>query len=104
MTQEEQNLHKVLTTLGRPVAFMLFKTPKPLPFIVYRGEGSYTLQADNIVYYSRERFAVELYFEEKNNLLEAKLESALTTAGYIWRKSDDVYIENERMYVTTYSI
>ena len=49
MTDEEKTLNSLLNTLGVPVAYMLFREPKPLPFIIYRGAGTFNLEADNVV-------------------------------------------------------
>ena len=98
MTDEEKTLNSLLNTLGVPVAYMLFREPKPLPFIIYRGAGTFNLEADNVVFYSRKKYAIELYYEGKN------AELLLTENGYRWTKEEDVYIESERMYMTVYNI
>ena len=104
MTDEEKTLNSLLNTLGVPVAYMLFREPKPLPFIIYRGAGTFNLEADNVVFYSRKKYAIELYYECKNAELEEALETLLTENGFRWTKEEDVYIESERMYMTVYNI
>lgn len=104
MTDEEKTLNSLLNTLGVPVAYMLFRTAKPLPFIIYRGNGTFNLEADNKVYYSRKKYAIELYYEGKNAELEESLEALLTANGFRWEKEEDVYIESEKMYMTVYNV
>ena len=45
---------------------------------------------------------MELYTDEPDFTLEAAVESALTGAGLVYTRSGPEYIQNERMYQTTY--
>lgn len=104
MNVDEKALLETLKKLGVPVAYMAFKNAKTLPFVVYRGDGVQNFIADNTVYFSRKKYAVELYYENKDATLEARLEQLLTNAGYVWTKEEDFYIETDRLYMTVYNI
>jgi hypothetical protein len=57
--------------------------------------------ADNINYVRVERLYIELYTDQKDFALEAKVEKTLNDNGIVFAKSQD-YIDTERMHVTVY--
>lgn len=101
-------IFQVLQSLKLPCAYSHFKdkktAPKKPPYIVYLGDGQDNLSADNTFYYSKNRYQVEYYFTEKNESKEAEIEEALLDAGYQYTKSEDVYIEDEGVFVIYYEI
>lgn len=97
-------IYETLQSTGLPCAYSHFKTASTLPHIVYVGNGQDTLQADNTHYWRENTYQVEYYFTEKNEENEAAIENALLSAGYIYEKSEDVYIEGEDVFVIYYYI
>ena len=49
-------------------------------------------------------YTVEYYFREKESQKEDALENAFLDNGYIYSKSEDVYIKDERAFVIYYTI
>lgn len=97
-------IYQTLQTTGLPCAYSHFRTPQEPPYIVYIGSGQDTFQADNTHYWKENTYQVEYYFTEKNEAKEADIESALLGAGYLYDKSEDVYIEDEGVFVIYYYI
>jgi hypothetical protein len=62
------------------------------------------MDADNTHYWRRNQYQVEYYFTTKNESNEAAIEDALLENGYLYDKSEDVYIEDEGVFVIYYYI
>lgn len=98
---------QILSMIGIPCSYAFHidqNTPVEPPYIVYIGDGQNTFEADNTIYHSRNRYQVEFYFTQKDEELEADIEQALLDAGFIYEKSEDVYIEEENVFVIYYNI
>jgi hypothetical protein len=98
------SIFEVLQSTGLPVAYSHFRTAQEPPFIVYMGDGQQTLSADNTFYWTDNDYQVEYYFTKKNETNEAAIEAALLSAGYQYDKSEDVYIEDQDLFVIYYYI
>ena len=72
--------------------------------MVYIGDGQDTFEADNSYYWKRNRYQLEYYFTKKNEAEEAAIEKVLLDNGFLYEKSEDVYIENEGVFVIYYNI
>ena len=97
----------LITTLQAtklPCAYSHFKTPQTPPYIVYIGNGQSNLNADNTHYYRKNQYQVEYYFTTKNEANEEAIESALLADGFLYDKSEDIYIESEGVFVIYYYI
>lgn len=93
--------------LGIPVAYSHFKdgeVPEAPPYAVYLGAGQDTTPADNDYVYRRNRYRIEYYFTEKNEEQEAAIEDLLLKNGYLYQKSEDVYIEEMGVFVIYYEV
>ena len=103
MTHE--NVLAMLKELNLPVAYDHFaegESPDP-PFICFLYPQNAPLGADNIVYYQLHHLDIELYTDEKNPPLEAKMERLLTAHELFFHKSE-VWIEEEKMYEVLYEV
>ena len=102
------SIYSTLASTGLPCVYSHFKPvdgQRPtIPYIAYLGSGQTTFKADDTIYWKENEYQVEYYFTEKNEELEEEIESALLNAGYIYEKSEDVYIENEGVFVIYYYI
>lgn len=96
------SMFSTLQGTGLPCAYSHFKTKQEPPYIVYIGNGQDTFQADNTHYWKDNRYQVEYYFTEKNESTEASIESALLSAGFLYEKSEDIYIEDQGVFVIYY--
>ena len=97
-------IYDVLKSTGLPCAYSHFKTAQEPPYIVYIGNGQTTMKADDTVYWRNNTYQVEYYFTKKNEVNETAIENALLNAGYIYDKSEDVYIEDQGVFVIYYTI
>lgn len=100
-------IFQALKQTGLPCVYSHFKekdSPKSPPYLIYIGNGQNTAEADNTIYWSENRYRVEYYFTQKNETNEAGIEQALLDAGFIYEKSEDVYIEEEGVFVIYYYI
>ena len=98
------SIYQTLQGTGLPCAYSHFKTNQSPPYIVYIGNGQDNLDADNTHYWRNNRYQVEYYFTAKNETNEASIENALLGAGYNYTKSEDVYIQEEDVFVIYYQI
>ena len=93
--------------LGIPCAYSHFRddeVPEAPPYLVYIGNGQDNLDADNTFYWRRNRYQIEYYFTEKNEEQEAAIETLLLDNGYLYDKSEDVYIEEQGVFVIYYYV
>ena len=97
-------IYQTLQSTGHPCAYSHFKTAQDPPYIVYIGNGQDVLNADNTHYWRRNTYQVEYYFTTKNESNEAVIEDALLENGFIYEKSEDVYIEDQGVFVIYYYI
>ena len=97
-------IFQTLQSTGLPCAYSHFKTAQEPPYIVYIGNGQNTMKADDTVYWRNNTYQVEYYFTTKNEANEINIEDALLNAGYVYEKSEDVYIEDQGVFVIYYTI
>lgn len=98
------SIYQTLQSTGLPCAYSHFKTAQTPPYIVYIGNGQDTFGADNTHYWRQNTYQIEYYFTTKNEQNEASIENALLEAGYLYDKSEDVYIEAEDVFVIYYYV
>lgn len=97
-------IYQTLQSTGLPCAYSHFKTGQKPPYIVYIGNGQDVFEADNTHYFRRNTYQVEYYFTTKNESSEAAIEDALLGSGYLYDKSEDIYIEDQGVFVIYYYI
>lgn len=97
-------IYETLQSTNLPCAYSHFKTKQDPPYIVYIGNGQETFEADNTHYWKTNSYQVEYYFTEKNEQNEAVIEEALLDNGYLYEKSEDIFIESEGVFVIYYYI
>lgn len=95
---------QMLQTLGRPVAFGYHSKPQQLPYFCIMGAGQDQSIADNTYWTKADRWSVEFYFKQKDPEFENQIEELLLNNGYLYDKSEDVYIESDDVFVIYYSI
>lgn len=97
-------IYQTLQSTHLPCAYSHFKTPQEPPYIVYIGNGQVVFEADNTHYWRQNTYQVEYYFTTKSETNEASIEDALLGAGFNYEKSEDIYIEDEGVFVIYYYI
>ena len=98
------SIYQTLQTTGLPCAYSHFRTNQSPPYIVYIGNGQEVFEADNTHNYRENNYQVEYYFTTKDESNEASIEDALLGAGYLYDKSEDVYIEDQGVFVIYYYV
>lgn len=97
-------IYDTLKKIGLPCAYSHFQGKIKPPYIVYIGRGQETFGGDNTWYYRHNNYQVEFYFTEKNEAKENTIEEILLEDGYNFEKSDDIFIEDEGVFVIYYYI
>lgn len=97
-------MKELLEQLGIPFAYSHFNKPVAPPYIVYLGNGQDTFGSDNTWYHKRNRYQLEYYFKTKNEANEQAIEELLLANGYNYTKSEDVFIEEENVFLIYYQI
>lgn len=97
-------VYETLQLTGLPCAYSHFKTDQEPPYLVYIGNGQDVMEADNTHYWRNNRYQVEYYFTTKNEENETAIEDALLENGYLYDKSEDIYIEDEGVFLIYYYI
>lgn len=98
------NIDSILSEAGIPVAYGLFRKQTTLPYIVWLGYGQNTFQADNTHYHRENSYQIELYFKLKDPSLEERIEQILLDHGLLYDKSEDVYIDDEGVFLIYYYV
>lgn len=75
-----------------------------LPFVCYLQTGTYIVYADNRAYCSFPVVDVELYTHLKSPEAETKIEAALATAGIVWTRDPDEWLNSERCFMIVYHL
>lgn len=97
-------IQELLQSTGLPCAYSHFRTAQDPPYIVYIGGGQNVMEADNTHYWRENRYQIEYYFTTKNEQNETAIENALLEGGFLYDKSEDVFIEDENVFVIYYNV
>lgn len=97
----DEEIKKILETVGPPVAYRAFREPQKLPYICYLEAGTNNFAADGVVYHKQRKMHIELYTAYKNQEIENRMEEALSE--FFWEKTE-TYIDSEKCYQITYEI
>lgn len=97
-------IYEILQSTGLPCVYSHFKTKQDPPYLAYIGSGQDVMEADNTHYWRSNTYQIEYYFTEKSEANETAIEDALLENGYNYTKSEDVYIEDEGVFVIYYQI
>ena len=90
--------------LNAPVAYSHFTEPVKPPYLVYIGAGQEQFEADDTIYWRRNVYTIEYYFERKDETKETSIENLILSAGFQYDKSDDTYIQDEGLFVIYYNL
>ena len=99
----ENTIFRLLETLGIPVVYG-FHTERPeLPYLNLLGDGQYQFPADNTYYYKHELYQLEYYFRKKDPQTEQRIEQLLLNNGYLYDKSEDIYLNDQGVFLIYYN-
>lgn len=96
----------MIAGFGLPYAYYQFRAedaPQAPPFVCFYYPGDNDFAADDVNYVSINRLVVELYSDNVDFERERVIEAALRAAGLPFARTH-VYIDNERMYQTSYNM
>lgn len=97
-------IYDVLQSTGLPCSYSHFQKKIDPPYLVYLGSGQDTFGADNTWYHRENTYRVEYYFATKNEANETAIENALLENGYNYEKSEDIFLEDEGLFLIYYYI
>ena len=98
------NVFEMLKTLGRPVVYGYHTGEQPLPYLCITGAGQDHFEADTTYYVTKDRYQIEYYFRKKDGAFEMEIEALLLSNGFRYEKSEDIYIDDEDVFVIYYDI
>lgn len=93
---------EALQTTGIPCAYSHFKEKTEPPFLAYIQNGQNQLSADDTRWWKRNTYQIEYYFTRKDSAREAAIEQALLDNGWQFTRSEDIYLEDEDVFVAYY--
>lgn len=102
MTHNE--IATMIAGIGLPYAYHEF-TPQeavPPPFICFLYPSRDDFLADGKNYAKIQQLTIELYTDDPDFALEARVEDALSDADLVYAVQGPTYIDSEKMYMTTY--
>lgn len=71
-------------------------------YLAYLGSGQNQFIADNRRYSFTPTYQVEYYFEKKNEELEETIEEIFSNDGFFFDKSEDIYLDDEDIFMLYY--
>lgn len=74
------------------------------PYLAYLGTGQEVFEADNTHYYRENTYQIEYYFTRKDETIESAIEDALLGSGFLYEKSEDIFVEDEGVFMIYYYI
>ena len=82
------------------------KTSKKLPtrYAIIKGNGQDVIEGDDTFFWRENLIQLEYYYTKKNEAQETEFEDALLDAGFLFEKSEDVFIEEEGVFIIYYDI
>lgn len=98
---ELEEIYSKLTALNIPVAYLMFRRPQELPFMVYYEGGTEIRGADGYNMIRITTINIELYTEAKMPELERRIEQMFRDVEI--NKYADVYLKDEDMFMTAFS-
>lgn len=98
-------MQEVLELTNLPVWYFTPKGKKvPARYLVWYGNGQTAANADDTLYFRKNGYVVEYYYDKKDEEKEATIEEVLLDNGYLFEKSEDVYIDDEGVYAIYYYV
>ena len=97
-------IFNILRTLGLPVVYGKHTKKVNTPYLLLSGAGQAVTPADDTYYFTLDQWTVEYYFTEKDPALEARIEKLLLDNGYRYDKSEDLYLDDQGVFLLYYYI
>lgn len=108
MSEKKNDIYTTLTSTGLPCVYSHFRNTDGVeiqpPYVTYFGNGQNRMLADSTLYWRENTYEVQYYFTKKDEELEKTFEDALLADGWIFEKSEDVYIEDMDIFYIYYNV
>ena len=102
--EERTTLFRQLQSLGLPVAYGYHSEWKDPPYLCIIGAGQEQFPADDTYYTTRNLTQIEYYFAKKDANFEESIEQLLLGQGLLYDKSEDVYLEDQDIFLIYYTV
>ena len=99
-----KRLANIVKDLGIYVATGKTAVKRSPRYVIIKGNGQDVIEADNTYFWRDNLIQLEYYYSKKNETQETEFEDALLEEGFLYTKSEDVYIEDEGVYIIYYDI
>lgn len=103
MLKSSKQIISLLESLGVPCAFMVHSSAPTLPFISYTIETE-TIKSDNQVYMEIEYLTAQIISNKREFALERKMKDLLNANKIIWTYDTTNYDQEEKIFLTQYTI
>lgn len=97
-------LYQILQEVNIPVVYGRHTDRVVAPYLMIIGNGQDHFDADNTYYYVQDRQTIEYYFKRKDPAFEKMIEQLLLDNGYRYYKSEDLYIDDEEVFLIYYDV
>lgn len=95
---------KIIENYTVPCEFSHFTEQVKPPFMLWGGPFKENFYADGLVYFSKDYYEVELYIRVDVHNEERALENYFNENKLPWKKEDQEWLDEYKLYVTTYTI
>lgn len=93
---------QMIQTLDLPVVYGRHTKKVTPPYLMLSGAGQDHFEADTTYYVSKDRWTVEYYYTEKDPTIEGKIEALLLANNYRYNKSEDLYLDDQEVFMIYY--
>lgn len=97
-------IFELLQTLELPVVYGRHTKRIEPPYLMVMGAGQDHFDADTTYYVTQDRYTIEYYYTEKDPDLEGRIEALLLSNGYRYEKSEDLYLDDQEVFMIYYDI
>ena len=99
-----KTIANIVKDLGIYVATGKTAEKRPARYVIIKGNGQDAIEADDTYFWRENLIQLEYYYSLKNEAQETEFEDKLLENGFLYTKSEDVFIEEEGVYIIYYDI
>lgn len=94
---------ETLQTLGLPIVYGAHTERIQTPYLLLTGGGQLQAPADDTYVWKEELYQLEYYFTDKDPDLEERIEAMLLDMGRLYDKSEDLYLNDQKVFMIYYN-
>lgn len=99
-----ENIKQLLDDYPIQSEYSHFSSEVMPPYITWLRESTNNFNADDLVYSTHDVYRIELYTRKDVVSEELKLEQYLNDNNLLWRKIDQTWIDDEKLYMSIYEV